>query len=174
MSVMVSDFDICEDLSNGFPNRKHVFPWSWSEDEETRASTLNEVFSLISKCEGGKNELTDSQKKMARVLAEYFPIHKLDTEPSEIGMPSNIEILLEYLKSNSTLMHLSWSYSLDDSVLETLEHVLRSNRTLKTLHLRSISSAYIFKEGRTLKQFSLTTILANALRSNCTVTHLNL
>ena len=168
------DYDICDDLMNVFPNAKHMFRWSLTEDEKTRASTLQGVFSLISKCEDDKNELTDSQKKMIRVLAESFPIRKLDTEPSETGMPSNIEILFEYLKCNSTLILLSWRHELDDSVLETIEHVLRSNRTLKTLDLLSISSTSMFEERRTPEHFSLPTILANALRSNCTVTRLNL
>ena len=228
-----------------------MFRWSLTEDEETRVSTLNAVFSLILKCEGGKNELTDSQKKMVQVLAESFPIQKLeaerigsgilsnmettsfpgslfsfpiqklDAEPIETGILSNMEttpspgslfsfqtqkldaerietgilgniettsfpgslfsaslgrwkkdprkeILLEYLKSNSTLMFLSWRHELDDSVLETIEHVLRFNRTLKTLDLLSSSFTYVSTH------FSLATILANALRSNCTLTHLNL
>ena len=59
---------------------------------------------------------------MVRVLAESFPIHKLEAAPSETGMPRNNNILLEYLKSNSTLMFLCWNHALDDSVLETLEH----------------------------------------------------
>ena len=29
------DFDICEDLLNEFPNSKHLFRWSLTEDEET-------------------------------------------------------------------------------------------------------------------------------------------
>ena len=66
------DFDICKDLLNVFPNIKHRFRSSLTGDEKTRASTVNGVFSLISKCEGGKNELTDSQKKMVQVLAESF------------------------------------------------------------------------------------------------------
>ena len=215
------DFDICEDLLNEFPNSKHLFRWSLTEDEETRVSTLNAAFTLILKCEGGKNELTDSQKKMVQVLAESFPIQKLEAERIGSGILSNMEttsfpgslfsfqtkkldaerietgilgnmettsfpgslfsaslgrwkkdprkeILLEYLKSNSTLMFLSWRHELDDSLLETIEHVLRFNRTLKTLDFLSSSFTYVSTH------FSLATILTNALRSNCTLTHLNL
>ena len=167
------DYDICDDLMNVFPNAKHMFRWSLTEDEKTRASTLQGVFSLISKCEDDKNELTDSQKKMIRVLAESFPIHKLITD-TLIGIPSSMKILCEYLKYNSTLMLLSWKDPLDDLVLETIEHVLRSNRTLKTLDLNSVSLWFKSDERRTPEHVSLTTILADALRSNCTVTHLNL
>ena len=41
------DFDICEDLLNIFLDINHWFRWSFTEDEETRASTLNGAFSLI-------------------------------------------------------------------------------------------------------------------------------
>ena len=168
------DGDICKDLLNVFPNVNPRFPGSLTKDEATsRASTLYGVFGFISKCECGKNELTDSQKKMVRVLAESFPIRKLDTKLSATGVPSIVvEILFEYLKSNSTLrlLHVSFRDGLDDSVLETIEHFLRSNRNLKVLSI----SPKLFGERRTPKHFSLTTILANALRSNCTVTHLDL
>ena len=156
------DFDTCEARLSVFPSH-----YMLTEEEKTRASNLKGVFRLISKCEGGKNELTDSQKKMVRVLAESFPIHKLYTELIGTGMPNNTKILLEYLRFNSTLMLLSWTHELDDTVLETIEHVLQSSRTLKTLDL-------LFAVRRMPTHFSLTTILANALRSNCTVTHLNL
>ena len=167
------DFNICDDFLNVFPSINQWFCWPLTEDERMRAKTLDSVLNLISKSDGGDNELTDAQKKMVQTLAVSFPIHKLVTFIDCSGMPRNMPTLFEYLKCNSTLTLFSWHHACTEALQEAIEHVLQSNCTLKILDLMSISSEGMFWDTRN-KHAHLTAILARALRSNCTLTHINL
>ena len=128
---------------------------------------------LISKSDGGDNELTDAQKKMVQTLAVSFPIHKLVTFIDCSGMPGNMPTLFEYLKCNSALTLFSWHYACTEALQEAIERALQSNCALKILDLMSISPGGMFWDTRN-KHAHLTAILARALRSNCTLTHINL
>ena len=169
------NFDICDDFLNVFPSIRQLFRWPLTEDERTRADTLKSVLNLISECESGDNEPTDAQKKMVQTLAVSFPIQKLVTFSGGSGMPRNMPTLFEYLKSNSTLTLFSWRHACTKALQEALECVLQSNCTLKILDLTSfssmVSSSYWGKEN---KHARLTAVLARALHSGCTLTHLNL
>ena len=167
------NFDICDDFLNVFPSINQLFHWPLTEDERTRAKTLDSVLNLISKSDGGDNELTDAQKKMVQTLAVSFPIHKLVTFIDCSGMPRNMPTLFEYLKCNSTLTLFSWHHACTEALQEAIEHVLQSNCALKILDLMSISSEGMLWDTRN-KHAHLTAILARALRSNCTLTQINL
>ena len=169
------NFDICDDFLNVFPSIRQLFRWPLTEDERTRADTLRSVLNLISECESGDNELTDAQKKMVQTLAVSFPIQKLVTFSGGSGMPRNMPTLFEYLKSNSTLTLFSWRHACTEALQEALECVLQSNCTLKILDLTSLSSmASSSYWGKENKHARLTAVLARALHSGCTLTHLNL
>ena len=169
------NFDICDDFLNVFPRIRQLFRWPLTEDERTRADTLRSVLNLISECESGDNELTDAQKKMVQTLAVCFPIQKLVTFSGGSGMPRNMPTLFEYLKSNSTLTLFSWRHACTEALQEALECVLQSNCTLKILDLTSLSSmASSSYWGKENKHARLTAVLARALHSGCTLTHLNL
>ena len=167
------NFDICDDFLNVFPSINQLFHWPLTEDERTRAKTLDSVLNLISKSDGGDNELTDAQKKMVQTLAVSFPIHKLVTFIDCSGMPRNMPTLFEYLKCNSTLTLFSWHHACTEALQEAIDHVLQSNCALKILDLMSISSEGMLWDTRN-KHAHLTAILARALRSNCTLTQINL
>ncbi|XP_068734048.1 NLR family CARD domain-containing protein 3-like isoform X1 [Montipora capricornis] len=167
------DFDICDDFLNVFPGIRQWFRWWLTEDERTRAATLESVLNLISESEGGDNELTDAQKKMVQTLAMSFPIHKLVTLSDGTGMPRNMPTLFEYLKSNCTLTLFSWHHTCTEALDEAVERVLRANCALKILDVMSISFNAMFWEQRNTHA-RLTAVLARALCSNCTLTHLNL
>lgn len=168
------NFDICDDFLNVFPSVKQFFSWPLTKDEETRARTLDSVLNLISISEGGdNNELTDAQKKMVRTLAVSFPIQKLVTFCDESGMPRNLPTLFEYLKSNSTLSFLSWPRAWSEAFQEAVERVLQCSCALKILDLMLFSSG--FNWGRKGNEHArLTAVLARALGSNCSLTHLSL
>ena len=169
------NFDICDDFLNVFPSIRQLFRWPLTEDERTRADTLKSVLNLISECESGDNEPTDAQKKMVQTLAVSFPIQKLVTFSGGSGMPRNMPTLFEYLKSNSTLTLFSWRHACTKALQEALECVLQSNCTLKILDLTSFSSmASSSYWGKENKHARLTAVLARALHSGCTLTHLNL
>ena len=169
------NFDICDDFLNVFPSIRQLFRWPLTEDERTRTDTLKSVLNLISECESGDNELTDAQKKMVQTLAVSFPIQKLVTFSGGSGMPRNMPTLFEYLKSNSTLTLFSWRHACTEALQEALECVLQSNCTLKILDLTSFSSmASSSYWGKENKHARLTAVLARALHSGCTLTHLNL
>ena len=167
------NFDICDDFLNVFPSINQLFHWPLTEDERTRAKTLDSVLNLISKSDGGDNELTDAQKKMVQTLAVSFPIYKLVAFIDGSGMPRNMPTLFEYLKCNSTLTLFSWQHACTEALQEAIEHVLQSNCALKILDLMSISSEGMLRDTRN-KHAHLTAILARALRSNCTLTQINL
>ena len=67
----------------------------------------------------------------------------------------------------------SWQHARTKALQEAIEIVLQSNCTLKTLDLISFSSEVKFWE-KTNKHARLTAVLAQALCSNCALTHLNL
>ena len=167
------DFHICDDSLKVFPSTNVWFNWLLTEDERTRAKTLDSVLNLISKSDNGDNELTDAQKKMVQTLAVSFPIYKLVAFIDGSGMPRNMPTLFEYLKCNSTLTLFSWQHACTEALQEAIEHVLQSNCALKILDLMSISSEGMLRDTRN-KHAHLTAILARALRSNCTLTHINL
>ena len=167
------DFNICDDFLNVFPSINQWFCWPLTEDERMRAKTVDSVLNLISKSDGGDDELTDAQKKMVQTLAVSFPIHKLVTFIDCSGMPGNMPTLFEYLKCNSALTLFSWHYACTEALQEAIERALQSNCALKILDLMSISPGGMFWDTRN-KHAHLTAILARALRSNCTLTHINL
>ena len=167
------NFDICDDFLNVFPSINQLFHWPLTEDERTRAKTLDSVLNLISKSDGGDNELTDAQKKMVQTLAVSFPIHKLVTFIDCSGMPGNMPTLFEYLKCNSALTLFSWHYACTEALQEAIERALQSNCALKILDLMSFSLEGMSWDTRN-KHAHLTAILARALRSNCTLTQINL
>ena len=165
------NFNIYDDFMNVFPGIHQSFRWPLTEDERTRVDTLKSVLNLISECESGDNELTDAQKKMVQTLAVSFPIQKFVT--FSLVMPRNMPTLFEYIKSNSTLTLFSWQHAYADPLQEALECVLQSNCTLKILDLFLMSSvaSYLDKGN---KHARLTAVLARALHSGCTLTHLSL
>ena len=165
------NFDICDDLLNVFPSIHQSFRWPLTEDERKRVDTLNSVLNLISECESGDNELTDAQKKMVQTLAVSFPIQKFVTFSS--AMPRNMPTLFEYIKFNSTLTLFSWRHACAEPLQEALECVLQSNCTLKILDLTSFSSMASYW-GKENEHARLTAVLARAVHSGCTLTHLNL
>ena len=167
------DFNICDDFLDVFPRIGQLFDLPLTKDERMRAETVESVLNLISESDGGDNKLTDTQKKMVQTLAVSFPIHKLVTFIDGSGMPRNMPTLFEYLKSNSTLTLFSWHHACTEALQEAIEHVLQSKCTLKILDLMSISSEGMFWDTRN-KHAHLTAILARALCSNCTLTHINL
>ena len=167
------DFNICDDFLDVFPRIGQLFDLSLTKDERMRAETVESVLNLISESDGGDNKLTDTQKKMVQTLAVSFPIHKLVTFIDGSGMPRNMPTLFEYLKCNSTLTLFSWHHACTEALQEAIEHVLQSKCTLKILDLMSISSEGMFWDTRN-KHAHLTAILARALCSNCTLTHINL
>ena len=167
------DFNICDDFLDVFPRIGQLFDLPLTKDERMRAETVESVLNLISESDGGDNELTDAQKKMVQTLAVSFPIHKLVTFIDGSGMPRNMPTLFEYLKCNSTLTLFSWHHACTEALQEAIEHVLQSKCTLEVLDLMSISSEGMFWDTRN-KHAHLTAILARALRSNCTLTHINL
>ena len=167
------DFNICDDFLNDFPSINQWFCWPLTEDERMRAETLDSVLNLISKSDGGDDELTDAQKKMVQTLAVSFPIHKLVTFIDCSGMPGNMPTLFEYLKCNSALTLFSWHYACTEALQEAIERALQSNCALKILDLMSFSLEGMSWDTRN-KHAHLTAILARALRSNCTLTHINL
>ena len=67
----------------------------------------------------------------------------------------------------------SWQHSRTKALQEAIELVLQSICTLKILDLMSFSSEVKFWE-KVNKHVRLTAVLARALCSNCTLTHLNL
>ena len=165
------NFDICDDFLNVFPSIHQLFRWPLTEDERMRVDTLKSVLNLISECESGDNELTDAQKKMVQTLAVSFPIQKFVTFSSD--MPRNMPTLFEYIKSNSTVTLFSWRHAFAEPLQEALECVLQSNCTLKILDLTSFSSM-ASNWGKENEHARLTAVLARALHSGCTLTHLNL
>ena len=165
------NFDICDDFFNVFPSIHQLFRWPLTEDERMRVDTLKSVLNLISECESGDNELTDAQKKMVQTLAVSFPIQKFVTFSSD--MPRNMPTLFEYIKSNSTVTLFSWRHAFAEPLQEALECVLQSNCTLKILDLTSFSSM-ASNWGKENEHARLTAVLARALHSGCTLTHLNL
>ena len=167
------DFNICDDFLDVFPRIGQLFDLPLTKDERMRAETVESVLNLISESDGGDNKLTDTQKKMVQTLAVSFPIHKLVTFIDCSGMPRNMPTLFEYLKCNSTLTLFSWHHACTEALQEAIEHVLQSKCTLKILDLMSISSEGMFWDTRN-KHAHLTAILARALCSNCTLTHINL
>ena len=167
------DFNICDDFLDVFPRIGQLFDLPLTKDERMRAETVESVLNLISESDGGDNKLTDTQKKMVQTLAVSFPIHKLVTFIDGSGMPRNMPTLFEYLKCNSTLTLFFWHHACTEALQEAIEHVLQSKCTLKILDLMSISSEGMFWDTRN-KHAHLTAILARALCSNCTLTHINL
>ena len=161
------NFDICDDFLNVFPSI-HI-----TKDNRTRAGTLRSVLNLISKCESGDNKLTDAQKKMVQTFAVSFPIQKLVTFNGGMGMPRSMPTFYEYLKCNSTLTHFSWQHDCTEALQEALECVLQSNCALKILDL-TLFSWKDFYFGKGNEHARPTAVLARALHSGCTLTHLNL
>ena len=161
------NFDICDDFLNVFPSI-HI-----TKDNRTRAGTLRSVLNLISKCESGDNKLTDAQKKMVQTFAVSFPIQKLVTFNGGMGMPRSMPTFYEYLKCNSTLTHFSWQHDCTEALQEALECVLQSNCALKILDL-TLCSGMAFNFGKRIEHARPTAVLARALHSGCTLTHLNL
>ena len=167
------NFNICDDFLDVFPRIDQLFDLPLTKDERMRAETVESVLDLISEFDGGDNELTDAQKKMVQTLAVSFPIHKLVTFIDKLGLPKNVPTLFEYLKCNSTLTFFSWHHACTGALREAIEHVLQSNCKLKILDLMSFSSVVKFWDTRNKHAYLIAT-LARALRSNCTLTHINL
>ena len=165
------NFDICDDFLNVFSSI-HI-----TEDERTRAGTLKSVLNLISECESGDNKLTDVQKKMVQTLAVSFPIQKLVNDNDGLGMSrcmiGNMPTFHEYLKCTSKLTHFSWLHVYTEALQEALECVLQSNCALKILDLTLFSWKNVYF-GKGNEHARPTAVLARALHSGCTLTHLNL
>lgn len=154
-----------------------------SEEEKLVQSLLTKALNLIAECESGENELKDYQKKMVLTLARCFPVWKF--EVSENLRESLV--VSEYLKANCTLAHLRLDGNLDEVGLATIQIVLQSDH--KLVHLSLAGHEYYKFLGlcipdrrqrhRTwcdiqVMQFFGTLALAEFLRSNRTLTHLNL
>ena len=154
-----------------------------SKEEELDQSLLNKALNLIAECESGENELKDYQKKMVRTLACCFPVRKF--EVSEHLRDSRV--VSEYLKTNSTLTHLRLDGNLDKVGLATINTVLQPDHKLMHLSLAG-NEHYQFlgilipDRGQRhrawndflMMQLSGVKALAEFLRLNHTLTHLNL
>lgn len=154
-----------------------------SKKEELDQSLLNKALNLIAECESGENELKDYQKKMVLTLARCFPMRKFKVSKH---LQDSL-IVSEYLKTNCTLTHLSLDGNLDEVGLATIKIALQPDHKLMHLSLAG-NEHYQFlgisipdrdQLHRAWNHFQMIQIsgvkaLAEFLRSNRTLTHLNL